>query len=121
MEIKDKPESMSVRDWITKKVAMSTNIPENIIKRVISHNYDTAYEATKFNDSIEISGFGKFYYNKRKAEKEIEHCIKQKNTYEKRLQKGCSTEKERQQAENKVEYYDKKLSYLLKKKEHGNA
>lgn len=120
MEIKDKPESMSVRDWITKKVAISTTIPENVIKRVMSHNYDSAYEATETNNSIEISGFGKFYYNKKKAKKEIEHCVDQKNTYEKRLQEGCSTEKERQRAENKVEYYGKKLAWL-KKKENGNA
>ena len=119
MEIKDKPESMSLRDWITKKVAISTAIPENIIKRVIVHSYESSYEATKYNDSIEISGFGKFYYSKTKAEKEIEYCVKQKNTYEKRLQKSCSTENERQQAENKVEYYTKKLDFLLKKKEHG--
>lgn len=120
MEIKDKPDSMSVREWITKKVAQETMIPENVIRRVISHNYDSAYEALNNNNSIEISGFGKFYYNEKKAGKEIEHCIKQKDTWKERLASEDSTEKERREAKNQVEYYEKKLIWLIHKKNGNN-
>lgn len=116
MEIKDKPDSMSVREWITKKVALEIRIPENIIKSVISHNYDSAYEALNTNNSIEISGFGKFYYNTKKADKEIIHTYKQKATWEKRLESEGATEKERREAEDKINYYNHKLKWLEFKK-----
>jgi nucleoid DNA-binding protein len=112
MEIKDKPQSMSVREWITKKVATGIMIPENIVRRVISHNYDSAYEAMKSNNSIEISGFGKFYFNAKKADKEIEHCIKQKNTLQKGLESSSLSEVERRKIEKDVKYMDKKINWL---------
>lgn len=119
MEIKDKPSSMSVREWITKKVATTLIIPENVIRRVISHNYDSAYEALEKNKSIEISGFGKFYYNEKKADKEIIHCIKQKDSWKERLECEDATEKERREAESKIAYYSKKLAWIEEKKKNG--
>ena len=115
MEIKDKPNSMSVREWITKKIATGIMIPEKDIRRVITHQFDSAYDALKVNNSIEISGFGKFFYNTKKADKEIEWCKGQKNTYERSLEKEMA-EAERDKINEKLRKVDVKLKRLIKKK-----
>lgn len=117
MEIKDKPESMSVREWITKKVATGIMIPENIIRRVIAHQFDSAYEALKDNNSIEISGFGKFYYNKKRAKKEIQLYEKEKDSCEKRLISSSTTEKERREIEKRLKFINKQLDHLYHKED----
>lgn len=115
MEIKDKPDSMSVRDWITKKVATGIIIPENVINKVISHQFTSAIEAMSTNNSLEISGFGKFYFNVKKANKEIRHVESQKQMLEERLAKA-TTEKERLEIEQRIKYQEKRLSWLNQKK-----
>lgn len=115
MEIKDKPESMSVREWITKKVATGIMIPENVIRRVIAHQFDSAYEALKDNNSIEISGFGKFYYNEKRAKTEIKLYEQEKATLEKRIVSDRTTEKERWKTEKRIKFINKELDYLYGK------
>lgn len=117
MEIKDKPSTMGVREWITKKVAVEVVIPENVIKRVVTHQFDSAYEALENNNNIELSGFGKFYYNTKKAEKEIIHTEKQKATHQARYVSEGTTEKERLTLKRDIEHLEKKLEWLYKKKE----
>jgi nucleoid DNA-binding protein len=102
MEIKDKPQSMSVREWITRKLAQEVMIPEKTIRQVIAHQFDSAYEALNTNNSIEISGFGKFFYNKKKAVKEKEWLLGKKDAYEKVLDSETATEKERLKAERDI-------------------
>lgn len=115
MEIKDKPNSMSVRDWITKKIATGIIIPEMVIKEVISHQFDGANEALLTNNSIEISGFGKFYYNEKKANKEIHRCKVQKAAYEKILDDKTTTEKKRLSVEVRLKSISVKLERLIEK------
>jgi len=115
MEIKDKPESMSVREWITKKVALSSSIPENVIRHIISHQFDSAYNALNDNNSIEISGFGKFYYNKKKAETELKYYEDEKTAYEAQLISNETTEKERHKIEKQLRWIEGHLKYLNNK------
>jgi len=117
MEIKDKPASMTVREWITKKIATDIMIPERDIRQVISHQFDAAYEAVSKYNSIEISGFGKFFYNTKKADKEIEHCLSQKDAYEEILDNSSTTEKKRQQIEIRLGQVKQKLFHLIKKRD----
>lgn len=119
MEIKDKPKSMSIREWITKKVAIAPEIvtPENIITAVIRHSYDSANDALLTNNSIEISGFGKFYYNVKKAQKELEKCQKTKKNYEAIISNEASTDKERKKAEILLKAVTSKIETLLLKKD----
>ena len=46
-------------------------VSERVIDQVITHQFNSAEDATKTNNSVEISGFGKFVFNKSKAEKKI--------------------------------------------------
>ena len=57
-------------------MAISMVISEQVIDQVITHQFNSADDATKTMNSIEISGFGKFVFNKPKAEKKIEKLLK---------------------------------------------
>lgn len=115
MEIKDKPASMSVREWITKKLAIKIVVPEKVIRQVITHQFDSAYDALKVNNSLEISGFGKFFYNTKKADKEIEWSKKQKAVYERNIEQE-TTEGKRIMARERYAKESLKLERLIKKK-----
>lgn len=67
---------------------MSTKlvISERIISQVITHQFDSANDALKNNNSVEISGFGKFVFNKKRAIAKVKKLTDVKNSYEKMLQ-----------------------------------
>lgn len=115
MEIKDKPKSMSIREWITRKIALEIIIPEKTIKLVISHQFDSALEALKSNNSLEISGFGKFFYNKNKAAKEKVRFMSQKDASQKILDSATATEEERRKAELDIAIQSERIVALHKK------
>lgn len=115
MEIKDKPNSMSVREWIVKKLATTIIIPEKEIKQVIAHQFDTAYEALNNYDSIEISGFGKFYFNRKKAKNELQSNVKAKEALKKIINNSATTEKKRQSARRKLSTVERNIEALNKK------
>ena len=66
-----KPVSMSMKEWLIKKMAIKLVISEKTIEAVINHQYDSANVATKNNNSIEFSGFGKFVFNEKRAAKQM--------------------------------------------------
>ena len=67
----DKPVSMSVKDYLVRTLAVKMLISEKTIEAVVNHQFQSANEAMDFNNSLEISGFGKFYFNEKKATKRI--------------------------------------------------
>jgi hypothetical protein len=75
----DKPISMSVKDYLVRTLAVKMMISEKMIETVINHQFQSANEAMDTNNSIEISGFGKFYFNEKKAKKRLEDLIRKKN------------------------------------------
>jgi nucleoid DNA-binding protein len=75
----DKPISMSVKDYLVRTLAVKMMISEKIIETVINHQFQSANEAMDTNNSIEISGFGKFYFNEKKAQKRLEDLTRKKN------------------------------------------
>ena len=62
----EKPSTMSVKEWIIKKMSINMVISEKTIDQVINHQFDSANDALNTNDTVEISGFGKFLFNKKK-------------------------------------------------------
>ena len=67
----DKPISMSVKDFLVRTLAVKMMMNEKMIEAVINHQFQSANEAMDLNNSLEISGFGKFYFNEKKATKRI--------------------------------------------------
>jgi nucleoid DNA-binding protein len=68
----DKPISMSVKDYLVRTLAVKMMVSEKTIETVVNHQFQSANEAMDLNDSIEISGFGKLFFNRKKAEKKVE-------------------------------------------------
>lgn len=75
----DKPISMSVKDYLVRTLAVKMMISEKMIETVINHQFQSANEAMDTNNSIEISGFGKFYFNEKKAKKRLVDLTRKKN------------------------------------------
>jgi len=94
----DKPQSLSVRDYLIRKLAVSLRVDEKTIEAVVAHQFNEANVALRSNDSIEISGFGKFLFNKNKAVKKMEKYVNQKAWWERFLLTPDITEKKREKA-----------------------
>ena len=66
-----KPMSMSVKEYLIRTLAIKLAVNEKTIEAVVNHQFQSANEAMDVNHSVEISGFGKFMYNEKKAAKKI--------------------------------------------------
>jgi len=67
----DKPISMSVKDYLIRTLAVKMMVSEKVLETVINHQFQSANQAMDTNNSVEISGFGKFYFNEKKAKKRL--------------------------------------------------
>jgi len=72
----DKPISLSVKDYLIRKLAVKLMTPEKNIEAVINHQFQSANEAMYVNKMVEISGFGKFIFNDGKAIKKMDNYKK---------------------------------------------
>jgi len=77
----DKPDTMSIKEHIFRKLSQELNLPLATIKKVLDNQFRTALIALKTNDSLEIAGLGKFLLNRRmlnyhikKTETSIKTC-----------------------------------------------
>jgi nucleoid DNA-binding protein len=68
----DKPISMSVKDFLIRTLAVKMLTSEKTIEAIVNHQFQSANEALDLNNSVEIAGFGKFFFNQKKAIKRTE-------------------------------------------------
>lgn len=80
----DKPISLSIKDYLIRKMAVRMRMSEKTLETVINHQFQSANEALHKHKSLEISGFGKFFFNEKKAHKMMEKFLSQKALFEKR-------------------------------------
>ena len=99
----DKPISLSVKDYIIRKMSVKLMMNEDVIQSVISHQFQSAYEAMPKNKSIELSGFGKFYFNMPKAIKKMEKMLGQTESLKRQLDDPECTDRRRDVALGKME------------------
>ena len=97
-----KPQSMSIKEWIIKKMAISMVVSEKTIDNVVTHQFDSANDALNIHDSIEISGFGKFYFNQKRAQAQYDKYVRIKQSYENMLANDSLSEKKRHSTEQKL-------------------
>lgn len=108
----EKPISMSVKEWLIKRMAINMVVSEKIIDAVVTHQFDSANDALNINDSIEISGFGKFLFNAKKAQSQYNklHIIKQ--AYENILQDPLTSDKRKESIRDRIVTIDKDIKIL---------
>lgn len=103
---------MSVREWLIKTLSHRDFIPQTTINAIVTHSYERASEALKDNNSIEISGFGNFYFNEKKANKQMAKCMAQKEAYQQVLDDEGISEKKRHAYEKRMNTVDKNIETL---------
>jgi nucleoid DNA-binding protein len=80
-----KPKKLSLKERLIKRMSTKLIVSEVVLNQVITHQFNSAHDALKDNNSIEISGYGKFLFNKKKAKTKVKNLEKVKNSYEKIL------------------------------------
>ncbi len=105
---------MSVKEWIIKKMAISMVVSEKIIDSVITHQFDSANDALNVHKSVEISGFGKFYFNDKKAHAHYNKLLAIKKAYERMLTEDIS-ETKRNSLELKMKIVESSIKSLKPK------
>lgn len=78
----ERPKSLSIKDFIVRKMSIKILLPEFTIDAVISHQLQSATQAMSNTKSIEISGFGRFIFNEKKALRKMEKLLSQKKMFE---------------------------------------
>lgn len=99
----DKPISISVKDYLIRKMAPKMMLSEKTIESVINHQFQSANEALFQHKSVEISGFGKFFFNEKKAHKTMEKFLSQEALFEKMVNDETLPEAKRQLAQLKLQ------------------
>lgn len=91
----DKPISMSVKDYLVRTLAVKLMVSEKTIETVVNHQFQSANEAMDLNNSIEISGFGKLFFNVKKAGKKVEKLQAKKAAMERIINDVNTSEQKR--------------------------
>ena len=89
----DKPKSLSVKDFLIRKMSVKLLIPEYTIEAIVTHQFQGALKAMTTNKSIEISGFGKFLFNEKRALKKLEKFYSLQKEHENTLANNYSPQK----------------------------
>jgi len=98
----DKPQSLTMREYLVRTLAPKILVSEKIIDIVIAYQFSEANAAMLTNDSIEISGFGKMLFNKKKAIKKMEKFLSQKALFESILKDANAPELKKHKAQLKL-------------------
>jgi len=98
----EKPQSMPMKEWLIKKMSINMIIPEKVINDVIVHQFDAANDALNVNKSVEISGFGKFIFNTKKAQLQYEKLLAIEKAYNNMLLDENITNAKREAVELKL-------------------
>lgn len=111
----DKPVSMSVKDYLIRTLAVKMMVSEKTIEAIVNHQFQSANEAIDTSNSLELAGFGKFFFNKKKAIKKIETLIAKREALEKVLAKQEITEQKKRSSEVTLEETKASIAMLQQK------
>lgn len=114
----DKPISMSVKDYLVRTLAVKMMISEKTIETVVNHQFQSANEAMDTNNSIEISGFGKFYFNEKKAQKRLEDLTRKKDLMLEFIASAETSEQKKRSSQVTLEKTEALINLLKSKITH---
>lgn len=92
-----------MKDYLIRKMAVKMMISEKTLEAVINHQFTSANQAMLTNNSVEISGFGKFLFNEKKAAKKLETMYIQKQHLERTLSNPEASEQRKRSAQMKLD------------------
>jgi nucleoid DNA-binding protein len=94
----NKPASMSDKDYLIRTLAVKLALNEKMIDLVVTHQFQSAYEAMYTNQSVEISGFGKFLFNSNKSDKKMARLLEKQVSIQSVLDDVETTDLEKKRA-----------------------
>ena len=112
----DRPTTMSVKEFLVRKMSTELLIDERTIIAVISHQFDVAMDALKDNRSVEFPGFGKFLFKDALAERISRKKYSRKKYLEKCLE-NATTERAKWKFRKQIEEMDDIIKYVEDKKQ----
>lgn len=98
----DKPISMSVKDYLIRKMAVKEMVSEKTIEAIVNHQFRSANVALQDNHTVEISGFGKFHFNHKKAIKTLEKMYSKVEVFTRQANDETLSEQKRASATTKL-------------------
>jgi len=110
-----KPDNVPIKEWLVKGIADSLNIPERVVATIVDFQFSEARESLLTCNSIEFSGFGKFIFNKRKAEKKLAKIVNSKEYLEGVIGSPNITEQKRVSSHFKLQIYMADIKLLRNK------
>ena len=114
----NKPNSMSVMDYLVRILSVDVAIPEKIVEAIIVHQFKSANEAMDLNKSLEISGFGRFVFNDKKAQKRMMYLLKKIEMYTQELEQNNITDNRRKKLTEIIRVMRKQIEQLKPKLNH---
>lgn len=106
---------MSVKEFIIKRMSINMVISEKIIDQIIQHQFDSANDALNTNETLEISGFGKFYFNVKKANTLYTKLLQMEQAYINTLADDSISDKKRHSTELRLETVTRDIRILKPK------
>ncbi len=116
----ERPKSLTIKDFLIRKMSVRMLIPEFTLDAIVSHQFQSATQAMLNTKSVEISGFGKFVFNDKKAVKKMEKLVSQKALFEKLMNDDSLSEQRRNNARLKYESVTLNISVLKPKIDTNN-
>lgn len=99
----NKPVSLSVKDFLIRRLAPKMMLSEKTIEAVVHHQFQEANQALSKHKSLEISGFGKFIFNEKKAIKQMAKFESQKALFSRMANDETLSEQKRLSASKKLQ------------------
>lgn len=116
----ERPKSLTIKDFLIRKMSVRMLIPEFTLDAIVSHQFQSATQAMLNTKSVEISGFGKFVFNDKKAVKKMEKLLSQKALFERLMNDDSLSEQRRNNARLKYESVTLNISVLKPKIDTNN-
>jgi nucleoid DNA-binding protein len=115
MNIDSKPKSMSMKDFLIRVQAVKMMKSEKTIEAVVNHQFQSTNLAMRTNNSVELSGFGKFFFNIKKAQKRLDSLRDRKVYIEEALKDELLTEQRRKRYETMLQNVIIDIEFLKSK------
>jgi nucleoid DNA-binding protein len=115
MNIDSKPKSMSMKDFLIRVQAVKMMKSEKTIEAVVNHQFQSTNLAMRTNNSVELSGFGKFFFNGKKAKKKLDGLYDRKVYIEEALKDELLTEQRRKRYDTMLQNVILDIEFLKSK------
>lgn len=101
----NRPVTMSEKDYLMKVMSVRMNIPLKTVEAVVNHQFTSMNKSFQTDNiySIEMSGFGKFTFNHKKAKRKMDKNLSKELYFSSKLENPDLSDKEKTSLTLKLE------------------